>query len=50
MDGGSLSGAPNIEFGIATTAARTGFTERGLVNCTYHAGEIDPGVHEVAIS
>jgi beta-glucosidase len=46
----SLTGSGNTLGGIQTNPTMSGYTERGLANCLYHAGNLSPGLHQVRIT
>jgi beta-glucosidase len=50
MDDESLSPSASTLNGIPTNPTTSGYTERGLGNCLYHAGTLSAGVHQIQIS
>jgi len=50
MSDESLSSAGNTLDAIQTNPTMSGYTERGLASCLYHAGTLSPGVHQIQIS
>ncbi len=46
----TLTSSPATLATIPTNPTMAGYIERGLANCTYHAGTLSPGVHHLQIS
>jgi beta-glucosidase len=50
MSAETLSAAPATLGTIGTSPTMSGYIERGLADCAYHAGSIAPGLHEISIT
>ena len=46
----TLSASPPALSTVGTSPTMSGYTERGLADCVYHAGSLTPGVHQFSIS
>ncbi len=50
MTSETLSSSPSTLAAIPTNPTMSGYTERGLANCLYHAGTLSPGLHQIQIT
>jgi beta-glucosidase len=50
MSSETLKSSPNTPATIPTNPTMAGYTERGLANCTYEAGTLSSGMHQIQIS
>lgn len=46
----TLTSSPATPATIPTNPTMSGYIERGLANCMYHAGALSPGMHQIQIS
>jgi beta-glucosidase len=50
MSSETLKSSPATPSTTPTNPTMSGYTERGLANCTYEAGTLSPGMHQIQLS